>query len=129
MKDSLKSLWVALVLALCIGGTSRTVWCASGDLDPSFGNGGKFLLADGNLHAVAFDANTGAIESVGNAEDGQLLISTFSGQLDPQFGNGGVVVNPVTSTGVGLVILPDSRTVTAGSGRNLISLSRYEVNG
>jgi uncharacterized delta-60 repeat protein len=129
MKDLFKSLWAALVVALCIGGISRTVWCASGDLDPSFGNGGKFLLADGNLHAVAFDNNTGAIESVGNAADGQLLIRTVAGQLDPQFGHGGVVVNPVTSTGVGMVILSDSRTVTAGSGRNLISLSRYEVNG
>ncbi len=129
MRQPSKWFMTLLVAALCIAMTSRMVWCASGDLDPSFGNGGKFLLAHGDLHAVAFDSNTGAIESVGSADDGQLLIRTFAGQLDPEFGNGGVVVNPVTSTGVGLVILPDSRIVTAGSVRNLISLSRYEVNG
>jgi uncharacterized delta-60 repeat protein len=131
MKGSFKSFWAALVVAFCIAGTSCAAWCASGDLDPSFGNGGKFLLANGNLQAVAFDGDTGAIESVGNTEGGQLLIRTLAGQLDPDFGKGGVVVNPATSTGVGLVILPDSKIVTAGSVLNhhLISLSRYEVNG
>jgi uncharacterized delta-60 repeat protein len=129
MKESSKWFRTLLVAALCIAMTSGRVWCASGDLDSSFGNGGKFLLADGNLHAVAFDGSTGAIESVGSRKDGQLLIRTFAGQLDPEFGNGGVVVNPLTQSGVGLVILPDSKIVTAGSGRDLISLSRYEANG
>jgi uncharacterized delta-60 repeat protein len=129
MKDSFKWFWAALVVALCIARTSGAVWCASGDLDPSFGNGGKFLLDHGNLYAVSFDSDTGAILSVGATDGGQLLIRTVAGQLDPEFGDGGVVVNRATSTGVGLVVLPDSKIVTAGSRGKFISLSRFEANG
>jgi uncharacterized delta-60 repeat protein len=129
MKKSSKSLGVLLVAALCIAMTSNLGWCASGDLDPSFGNGGKFRLADGSFNAVAFDPNTGAILAVGNRNSKQLLIRTVTGQLDHDFGKGGVVVNPLTHSGVGLAILPDSRIVTAGSGGNRIFLSRYEANG
>ena len=129
MKKSSKLFEALLVAALCIAMTSSIVWCASGDLDPSFGNGGKFLLANGDFRAVAFDANTGAIVSVGSRDSKQLLIRTFAGKLDPEFGNGGVVVNPATHSGVGLAILPDSKIVTAGSESNRIFLSRYEANG
>jgi uncharacterized delta-60 repeat protein len=129
MKKSSKSMRAFLVAALCIAMTSKPVWCASGDLDPSFGNGGKFRLADGSFNAVAFDANTGAIISVGNRNNKQLLVRTLAGQLDHDFGKGGVVVNPAAHSGVGLVILPDSKIVTAGSGGNRIFLSRYEANG
>ncbi len=130
MRKSSKLFEALLVAALCIAMTSSVVWCASGDLDPSFGNGGKFLLADGDLRAVAFDRNTGAIVSVGSRNSKELLIRTLVGKLDPEFGNGGVVENSVTLAGVGLVILPDSKIVTAGYGRgNRISLSRYQANG
>lgn len=124
MKKSSKLFEALLVAALCLAMTSSIVWCASGDLDPSFGNGGKFLLAHGDFRAVAFDRNTGAIISVGTRDSKQFLVRTFVGQLDSEFGNGGVVVNPVTHSGVGLVILSDSRIVTAGSERNRISLNR-----
>ena len=129
MKKPSKLFEALLVAALCIAMTSSIAWCASGDLDPSFGNGGKFLLANGDFRAVAFDRNTGAIASVGSRNSKQLLIRTFVGKLDPEFGNGGVVVNSATHSGVGLVILSDSKIVTAGSESNRISLSRYEANG
>jgi uncharacterized delta-60 repeat protein len=129
MKKSFKLFEAFLIAAVCIAMTSSRVWCASGDLDPSFGDGGKFLLAHGDFRAVAFDANTGAIASVGSRNNKQLLIRTLAGKLDPEFGNGGVVVNSATHSGVGLVILPDSRIVTAGSVSNRISLSRYQANG
>ena len=129
MKKSSKSFGALLVAAICIAMTSNPVWCASGDLDPSFGNGGKFRLADGSFSAVAFDANTGAIISVGSRDSKQLLVRTIAGQLDHEFGKGGVVVNPVPHSGVGLAILPDSKIVTAGSAGNRIFLSRYEANG
>jgi uncharacterized delta-60 repeat protein len=131
MKKSSKLFEALLVAALCIAMSSGVVWCAPGDLDPSFGNGGKFLLAHGDLRAVQFDANTGAVTSVGSRNGNQLLISTFQGQLDPNFGNGGVVLNSATHSGVGLVILLNdgSRIVTAGSERDRITLSRYQANG
>jgi hypothetical protein len=47
MKKSSKLSESLLVAALCVAMTSSIVWCASGDLDPSFGNGGKLLLPDG----------------------------------------------------------------------------------
>ncbi len=129
MKKSFKSFETLLVAALCITMTSSMVWCASGDLDPSFGKGGGFLLAEGGFNAVAFDANTGAVVSVGSRDNKQLLVRTISGHLDPDFGKGGVVVNSIPHSGVGLVILPNSRIVTAGSGNSRIFLSRYEANG
>ena len=129
MKRSSKSFGAFLVAALCIAMTSSMVWCAPGDLDPSFGNGGRLRLANGGFDAVAFDPNTGAILSVGSRNGKQLLIRTLAGHLDPEFGKGGVVVNPAAHSGVGLVILPDAKIVTAGSGNHRIFLSRYEANG
>lgn len=129
MKKTSKSLAAFLFAAICITMTSSIVWSASGDLDPSFGNGGKFRLAEGGFNAVAFDANSGALLSVGSRNGKQLLVRTLAGHLDPNFGKHGVVVNSAAHSGVGLVILPDSRIVTAGSGSRRIFLSRYEANG
>lgn len=129
MKKLSKSFGTILVAALCIAMASSMVWCASGDLDPSFGKEGRFRLAEGGFNAVAFDANTGAVVSVGSRDNKQLLVRTLAGHLDADFGKGGVVVNSIPHSGVGLVILPNSRIVTAGSGNDRIFLSRYEANG
>ncbi len=129
MKKSSKSIGAFLVAALCITMTASVVWCASGDLDPSFGKDGRFRLAEGGFNAVAFDANTGAVVSVGSRNNKQLLTRTLRGHLDPDFGKGGVVVNPASHSGEGLVILPDSKIVTAGSGNRRIFLSRYDADG
>ena len=115
MKKSSKLFEALLVAAVCIALTSSMVWCASGGLDPSFGERGRFRLADGSFSAVTFDANSGAILSVGSRNNKQLLVRTLAGQLDPEFGKGGVVVNRAVHSGVGLAILPDSKIITAAS--------------
>jgi uncharacterized delta-60 repeat protein len=111
-----------------------TVDAASGDLDTSFGSGGKVFLTYG----LASDNNTGA-SGVALQQDGKLVISgSFSsssgsgsalarlnpdGSLDASFGTGGVV-RPAPNSGF-VVLLADGKIIVMSSS----SVVRYGANG
>jgi uncharacterized delta-60 repeat protein len=114
-----------------------TVDAAAGDLDTSFGSGGKVFLTYG----LASDNNTGA-SGVVLQQDGKIVISgSFSsssgsgssgsalarlnpdGSLDASFGSGGVV-RPTPNSGF-VVLQADGKIIVMSSS----SVVRYGPNG
>lgn len=107
----------ALVLVAGAGATA-------GDLDLSFGAGGKVLTnLDGvsadNATAVAIQSN-GRVVAAGHAgtdhERFALVRYRSNGSLDPSFGEGGKVVTVIDGNGqaAAVAIQPDGRIVAAG---------------
>src|SRR6266540_2276075 len=120
----------------------------AGDLDPSFGIGGKVTtdffggldepsglvaLADGSLVAAGF-ANEGP------PRDFALARYTPNGTLDPSFGTGGKVTTDfygfTDHAQTGLVVQPDGKLVAAGAsftfftgGNYDFALARYNPDG
>ncbi len=120
----------------------------AGDLDPSFGIGGKVTtdffggldepsglvaLADGSLVAAGF-ANEGP------PRDFALARYTPNGTLDPSFGTGGKVTTDfygfTDHAQAGLVVQPDGKLVAAGAsftfftgGNYDFALARYQPDG
>ena len=102
----------------------------SGELDPSFGEGGVFrlnptpaddegfalaVLPDGKI-LVAGVRGEGLPPSF-NTGDTWLVRLTPEGRLDPSFGNGGQAVasaSPAKDAAFGLALQPDGRAVIAG---------------
>ena len=91
---------------------------AAGDLDPSFGTGGKVVtdlnLFSENANDVAI-AGDGGILVAGNA--GGFLLAKYlpDGSFDPAFGTAG----KVSRSGAGpaaIAVQPDGKTLLAGSG-------------
>jgi hypothetical protein len=64
-----------LLFALAWG----SAFCAPGDLDPTFGTGGKLLVPHGRAIAVAVDTTLGRITAAGGRNDHALLISAGIG--------------------------------------------------
>jgi uncharacterized delta-60 repeat protein len=112
---------LALVLAL-LGGTGLAQ-AADGDLDPTFGNGGK-VLTDFNSSndwlsriAVQPDGKIVAIGDTHPSHRGALARYNPDGTLDQTFGNGGKVITvaSVRESAAGLLILPDGKIMIGGS--------------
>jgi uncharacterized delta-60 repeat protein len=143
VKKSLLLSIVAVALALPL-----VARAAAGDLDPTFGSGGKVFTDFGNTRDSAGRA-------VAIQPDGKIVVAGFShirgtydddfalarynrdGSLDESFGSGGKVL---TDFGVGtsqqahaLAIEPDGRIVAAGwslvSGSFHFALARYNRHG
>ncbi|MDG2307000.1 MAG: hypothetical protein P8R42_20605 [Candidatus Binatia bacterium] len=116
----------------------------TGGLDPSFGAGGK-VLADFSGHDEASALGYGpagtlvvAGSTVGPAGRRRLLLARFGGDgaLDVAFGNRGLVVLSGDDAGArarGLVVLPDSSVLVAGSAgrgaRERFLLARFSPTG
>jgi uncharacterized delta-60 repeat protein len=101
----------------------------SGQLDPSFGNGGIFrlnptpgedeiesmeVLPDGRILAAGLRGESG-VES--NDSNTWLFRLTPDGQLDPSFGSGGEATasaSPKSDAAFGLAVQPDGKAVVAG---------------
>jgi uncharacterized delta-60 repeat protein len=131
---------------------------AAGDLDPSFGSGGKVLTdvtsGDDFATSVAIDksrcgsgkAACGApslkfvaagTSGAGGSADFSLARYKSNGSLDPSFGNGGKVLTNFGAGGsaaaYGAVVQPDGKIVAAGNtsvdGNPDFGLARYKSNG
>lgn len=121
---------------------------ASGNLDPTFGNGGKVTTAIGSSEDTAFSVaidDSGRIVVAGrsnNGTDNDVALARYdqSGSLDPAFGNGGKVVTAIGSgddEGISVAIDDSGRIVVAGSSNSgSISFSdfdfalvRYDASG
>ncbi|MFO1486771.1 MAG: choice-of-anchor D domain-containing protein [Verrucomicrobiaceae bacterium] len=118
---------------------------APGELDPSFGTGGKVTTAIGTgddvVRAIAVQAD-GKIVLAGEAnisggDDFALARHNADGTLDTSFGTGGKVTTPFAGTldwARAVAIQPDGKIVAAGSsgsgsGTDDFAVARYLANG
>lgn len=129
---------VAWLLVIPFGGVARA---ADGDLDPTFGTGGKVTTAfpiGSYATAVAIQAD-GRIVVVGAAAGpsvtGEFAVARYriNGTLDPTFSHDGMLT---TKIGVGgdearsVAIQADGRIVVVGTvGLRKFALARYKPNG
>ena len=119
-------IFVCVLTTLVLSGNGESVRAAEGDLDPSFGNGGKKII---QIAAQQRDfANTVAVQPDGKIVVGGelgdfsldsnrsvLVRLNADGSLDPSFGNGGKIINPGQLHLPALAIQPDGKIVTAGA--------------
>jgi uncharacterized delta-60 repeat protein len=128
----------ALATAVALSVLASTpAFAAPGDLDRSFGDGGKVTLS------LARDGSQGNAVLV--QPDGRILIGGWAyakgfalvrllrdGSLDPSFGDDGVVTTnfpegPAVITD--LALERDSRVVAAGLVEGFVAIARYRPNG
>src|ERR1051325_1633392 len=129
-----------VVAALLATNWMSRVEAADGDLDPTFGDGGKVmtsLVPGGGIGHIAIQAD-GKIVVVGSAMDSngeQFRIARYnpSGSLDTTFGNGGSVITDfqVTYASAGSVaIQTDGKIVVSGDASlEWGLLARYNTDG
>lgn len=130
--------------------SSYTGILASGELDTTFGSGGKVTTQfgyGGSAYSVAIQSD-GKILAVGysymihdglNAPDFALVRYNPDGSLDNSFGNGGIVTTHVGSAsdgGYSVTLQSDGKIVVAGytwdnsqSNQPDFALARYNTNG
>jgi len=104
-------------------GSWRIARAADGDLDPTFGNGGKVVTDFTNSTdwlsriAVQPDGKIIAIGDTHPSHRGALSRYNSDGTLDTTFGNGGKVITAATvrESAAGLLILPNGKIMISGS--------------
>ena len=119
----------------------------NGELDPSFGSGGKVVTAlgtdsdtayalalqpDGKL-VVGGDSNRGSSQT---GVDFALVRYTAAGALDTTFGTSGVVLTPIASNGardsiyaLALQAIDGETRIVAAGGEGDFTIARYRDNG
>ena len=110
------------VLLLFLGNRQAAL-AADGNLDPTFGNGGKVVTDFNNSTdwlsriAVQPDGKIVAIGDTHPSHRGALARYNPDGTLDVTFGNGGkvIIVSSVRESANGLLILPDGKIMISGS--------------
>ncbi|MDQ4123260.1 MAG: FG-GAP-like repeat-containing protein [Acidobacteriota bacterium] len=126
---------VAVVTAmLCLG--VNTTFAAAGDLDPSFGIGGKVITPVGTgrdlAQAVAVQPD-GKIIVVGYAQNDFAVVRyNQNGTLDSGFGSGGKILTPVgagSDEAYSVALQTDGKIVVAGYASGNFAVVRYNQNG
>jgi uncharacterized delta-60 repeat protein len=141
--DCLASL--AFGLALLAALTPALAQAAPGDLDPSFGTGGKVTTdfggdVGGEILSVAIDRQGRIVAggfSAGSRGPGYFTLVRYrsDGSLDPSFGTGGIAVTDLEGTAFSVAIDRVGRIVAAGSAIQSASASsdfavaRYHSDG
>lgn len=92
----------AAVLFLSLGAGS--LHAAEGDLDPSFGIGGRSILSLGSSHDAIYSIDalpSGKLIAAGNGMGQSAVVArlTASGQLDPTYATGGILRIPSSAFG------------------------------
>ena len=127
--NRLAGLALAIVAALTI---SIVAQAAIGDLDPTFGAGGKVTTFVGSSNNFA---NAVAVQS-----DGKILVAgvplltryNSDGTLDTSFGTNGIVTNSGINQGKDVVIQPDGKILVTGNPTNTrveFGVARFNSNG
>ena len=139
----MKRYLAAAALQLSVLGVFAVLHAAPGDLDPTFGNGGRVQVpfaADSTFQAVAFQADNKVI-AVGSARTrspSNFLIARYlvDGSLDASFGAGGRVLLPYESeaaTALAVAVQADGKILatgrTAASGSNSSDFEITRLNG
>ena len=132
-----------VVLAACLAIQVTPALAAPGDLDPTFGTGGKTKMNFDNKFAEGVSMalqSDGKIVVAGTAEylndDFAVVRYNTDGSPDSTFGSGGKVTTPIQGYedwGRSVVIQSDGKIVVAGYSDNGstydFALVRYQVNG
>lgn len=123
------------ILCAILFGVVSTASAAPGELDPTFGSGGKVttpLEATAMSTAVVVQPD-GKVVAAGTADNnGSFALVRYNrdGTLDRSFGTGGVAKKPVGHTGVfGMVLQPDGRFVVVGHAGTAFGLVRFNGDG
>lgn len=134
---------VVAVSLLTLVGLIPGVFALDGDLDVTFGNGGKVTTIvgppiQGGARGIAIQAD-GRIVVIGSAHVGSLSFSDFAvvrynpdGTQDASFGNDGIVTTDISTydDAFDVAIQPDGKIVVVGSAGGLSSATvRYNVDG
>jgi len=126
-----------LLVALALVGVAGA---AAGDLDPSFGSGGKVLTDVGTERFVVNGADAVAIQTNGKivaagGVSGSFVLLRYNrdGSLDQSFGSGGKVLTrfgPANFDHASAVaIQANGKIVAAGGGGGRLELARYNADG
>jgi len=125
---------IVLTLTLVAVGSA-----APGDLDPTFGTGGKAITdLPGDDFTQQVEVQTdGKIVVLGNTDGyyGYLVRYNSNGTLDVEFGTGGVVRRPSPTGFGGFVVLPNGKllvvgTILGGFGElDAAAVFRFNANG
>ena len=128
-KNCLAGLALAIVAALTVFMAAQA---AIGDLDPTFGAGGKVTTFVGSSNSYA---NAVAVQSDGKivvAGSPDLVRYNSDGSLDTTFGTNGIVTNSGLAGGSDLAIQPDGKILVIGGSGGLhdnIKVARFNGNG
>ncbi|MEP7339870.1 MAG: putative Ig domain-containing protein, partial [Acidobacteriota bacterium] len=129
--------------------TQSAAGAVAGNLDPTFGGGGKVTNDLPNIQDQAYamviqpDGKIVLAGRTGNPGDnisGDFALARYNsgGTLDASFGNGGVVSTPIFGSGTdiayALALQADGKLIAAGSSRSSTSIEqfalvRYNANG
>ncbi len=125
---------LAVCVALSLGFFATVGQAAPGDLDPTFGTGGKVTTVFG--HNTAFDVaiqTDGKIVVVGGSGDFALARYNPDGTLDTSFGSNGLILSDLGEPfdeAFAVTILPDGKILLAGAaGCDNFALARYNPDG
>jgi uncharacterized delta-60 repeat protein len=139
--------YVLLLAAVALAGAFvQSAWAADGDLDPTFGNGGK-VITDINgvdrLNKIALQPDgkivaAGAYRLTNGVSHIALTRYSADGALDTSFGTGGKVLTTVSSFGdavYAVAIQTDGKILVAGTvllpagGDTAFLILRYNATG
>ncbi|MDQ3748670.1 MAG: FG-GAP-like repeat-containing protein [Acidobacteriota bacterium] len=137
---------VITIIGLVLLATPTRIKAAPGDLDPTFGNGGKVITP-----IAGFGANDVAVQpdgkivvvgtrnsaTSGDSFDFSVVRYNTDGSLDNSFGTGGIVITDFGDTNdqaIAVALQPDGKIVVGGTsgswtGNNAFTLARYNTNG
>src|SRR5215468_504855 len=117
----------SVVIMLVVAWNSQVAQAADGDLDPTFGNGGKvktdFHRSNDLAHGMALQADgkmvVAGITFIGiSATGGDFAVARYNtdGTLDTSFGVGGKVTTDfgLTDQASSVVVQPDGKIIVAG---------------
>jgi len=130
---------VLLALLLAPG----ALWAAPGDLDATFGIGGRvttpFFGTDARANAIVVQPDGKLVAAGQSGESGHAVFTlaryNADGRLDPSFGTGGTVTTALgnDSGANAIVVQPDGKLVAAGQRGSgffgAFALARYDVDG
>ena len=131
----------ALAAFLILSASFRLVWAASGDLDSSFGTGGKLTLAfpgaNDVARATAVQSDGKIIAAGTDGNDFMLTRYNSDGSIDTTFGSSGRVTTDFSGSidqAFAVVIDSNGKYVAAGSSTNPssgtdVALARYNTTG
>jgi uncharacterized delta-60 repeat protein len=136
--------WLVIFACIAVATALKTnpAYAAPGDLDSTFGTGGKVTTdlgcCGGGANGIAIQTD-GKLIAAGASGAGEFALSRYNrdGTLDPTFGTGGIVttVNGIFDVFRAVTVQADGKIVAAGSscspigGCFQLAIARYNSDG
>ncbi|HVF54637.1 MAG TPA: Calx-beta domain-containing protein [Pyrinomonadaceae bacterium] len=138
------ALFAAILFTALLLVPSRPAYAAGGDLDPSFGSGGKVAYHFSQMNLIGSDITTGKhvvvqpdgkiviglhITTSGSTIHGVLVRLNPDGMLDTAFGDGGKVLIEFGFGVEALALQPDGKILAGGEIDGLPTIKRFNSDG